>query len=207
MTHTLHRRGSEKSLGRDYVLLCMAAKGINEGGSEEKMREFLRINLRHDPVNIGDMRTGNRYNVPIEEIIEKVTSTSIVHGVFTNQDTVMKVLKDLKEADLGLSVVVSGPFGCVGELCRAAGLSPHSVDYSGDIWGKRDKLPPDEILEVTTMCGHAMVASNLVKSLIDEIRAGERSPEDAGKELARICECGIFNPARATELLKELASK
>jgi hypothetical protein len=207
MTHTLHRRGSEANLKRDYVLLCMAAKGINEKGSEEKMREFLRINLRHNPVNIGDMRTGNMYNVPVDEIMKKVTSTSIVHGVFTDRDTVMNVLKDLKKADLGLSVVVSGPFSCVGELCKAAGLRPHSVDYSGDIWGKRDQLPPDEILEVTTMCGHAMVATNLVQSLIDEIKAGERSAEDAGKELARVCECGIFNPVRAAELLRELSSK
>jgi hypothetical protein len=207
MTHTLHRRGSEKSLERDYVLLCMAAKEINEEGSAEKMREFLRINLRHNPVNIGDMRTGNMYNVPVDEIMEKVTSTSIVHGVFTDRETVMNVLKDLKKADLGLSVVVSGPFGCVGELCRAAGLSPHSVDYSGAIWGKRDKLPPDDILEVTTMCGHAMVASNLVKSLVDEVKSGGKSAEDAGKELARICECGIFNPLRAAELLKEMAIK
>jgi hypothetical protein len=119
----------------------------------------------------------------------------------------MQVLKDLKEADLGMSVVVSGPFGCVGEICRAAGLRPHSADYSGDIWGRRDKLPSDEMLEVTTMCGHAMVASNLVKSLIDEIKAGERSAEDAGKELAKICECGIFNPIRAAELLRGLAAK
>ena len=74
MTHTLHRRGSEENLKRDYVLLCMAAKGINEKGSEEKMREFLRINLRHNPVNMGDMRTGNMYNVPVDEILKKVTS-------------------------------------------------------------------------------------------------------------------------------------
>ena len=207
MTHTLHRRGSEKSLKKDYVLLCMAAKGINEEGSEEKMREFLRINLRHNPVNIGDMRTGNMFNVPIEEILKKVTSTSIVHGVFTDQETVTHVLKDLKAADLGMSVVVSGPFGCVGELCQASGLNPHSVDFSGAIWGKRDKLPPDEILEVTTMCGHAMVANNLVKSLVDEVKSGGKSAEAAGKELARICECGIFNPVRAAELLKEMASK
>jgi hypothetical protein len=185
----------------------MAAKGINEKGSEEKMREFLRINLRHHPVNIGDMRTGNMYNVPVDEILKKVTSTSIVHGVFTDRATVMNVLKDLKKADLGMSVVVSGPFGCVGEICRAAGLRPHSADYSGDIWGKRDKLPPNEMLELTTMCGHAMVASNLVTSLIEEIKAGERSPEDAGKELAKVCECGIFNPVRAAELLRGLASK
>ncbi len=36
MTHTLHRRGSEESLDKDYVLLCMAAKGINEDGSEDQ---------------------------------------------------------------------------------------------------------------------------------------------------------------------------
>jgi hypothetical protein len=52
-----------------------------------------------------------------------------------------------------------------------------------------------------------MVASNLVTSLIEEIKAGERSPEDAGKELAKVCECGIFNPVRAAELLRGLASK
>lgn len=207
MTHTLHRRGSEASLEKDYVLLCMSAKGINEEGSDEKMREFLRINLRHNPINLGDMRTGNMYNGNIDEIIEKVTSTSIVHGVFSDRNAVTAVLKDLKEADLGMSVVVSGPFTCVGEICKAAGLTPHSVDYSLDIWGSRRKLPADEILEVTTMCGHAMVATNLVKSLVDDIKAGSKSAEEAGKELAKLCECGIFNPARAAELLSEMASK
>ena len=206
MTHTLHRRGSEESLGKDYVLLCMAAKGINEDGSEEKMREFLRINLRHNPVNVGDMRTGNMLNVSIDEILEKVTSTSIVHGVFTDRDTVVRVLGDLKEADLGMSVVVSGPFSCIGEMCREAGLQPHSVDYSLDIWGKREKLPPDDILEVATMCGHAMVAPNLVTSLVDDIKAERKSPTEAGKELSRLCECGIFNPARAAELLNAMVS-
>ena len=207
MTHTLHRRGSEESLSKDYVLLCMAAKGINEEGSEEKMREFLRINLRHNPVNMGDMRTGNMFGVSTDEILEKVTSTSIVHGVFTDREIVADVLRDLKEADLGMSVVVSGPFSCVGEICRNTGLSPHSVDYSLDIWGKREKLPSDDILEIATMCGHAMVAPNLVKSLVEDIKAGSTTAEEAGKEISRICECGIFNPNRAAELLKAMASE
>ena len=207
MTHTLHRRGSVESLSKDYALLCMAAKGINEEGSPDKMREFLKINLRHNPVNVGDMRTGNMYNRSIDEILEKVTSTSIVHGVFTDREKVTSVLQDLKKADLGMSVVVSGPFNCVGEICMAAGLSPHSVDYSLDIWGNKEKLPADEALEVTTMCGHAMVATNLVKSLVDDIKAGNVTVEDAGKELARICECGIFNPSRAAELLRSMASE
>jgi hypothetical protein len=185
----------------------MAAKGINEEGSAEKMRHFLRINLHHNPVNIGDMRTGNMYNASINEILEKVTSTSIVHGVFADRDTVFDVLRDLKEADLGLSVVISGPFSCAQEICQTAGLSPHTVDYSLDIWGNREKLPADEILEVTTMCGHAMVASNLLKALVNDIKTGEISAEDAAEKLAGLCECGIFNPNRATELLRAMASK
>jgi hypothetical protein len=206
MTHTLHRRGSRESLDKDYVLLCMAAKGINEDGSEEKMRDFLRINLRHNPVNIGDMRTGNMFNSSVDKIMEKVSSTSIVHGVFKDPDSVSRVLQDLKEADLGMSVVVSGPFSCVGEMLKAMGLSPHSVDYSGGIWGNTRKLPGEEILEVTTMCGHAMVAANLVRSLVDEIKTGSKSPEAAGRDLARLCECGILNPNRAAELLNQMAS-
>jgi hypothetical protein len=207
MTHTLHRQGSEDSLRKDYVLLCMAAKGINEEGSEEKLREFLRIILPHKPINIGDMRSGNMYNSSIDEILEKVTSTSIVHGVFTDTDTVSNVLRDLKDADLGMSVVVSGPFSCVGKICQATGLTPHSVDYSLGIWGNRKKLPPDEILEVATMCGHAMVATNLIRSLVNDIKSERISAEDAGKKLARLCECGIFNPDRAAELLNEMASR
>ncbi len=207
MTHTLHRKGTEESLSNDYVFLCMAAKGINEDGSEDKMREFLRIVLRHNPVNIGDMRTGSMYNASTEDILAKIASTSIVHGVFTDRNTVVKVLRELKEADLGMSVVVSGPFNPVRECCRKAGLRPHSIDYSAGIWGKNEKLPPQEILEVTTMCGHAMVASDLVKALVHDIKAGVISPEEVGKELAKECECGIFNPVRAAKLLRAMAAK
>jgi hypothetical protein len=207
VTHTLHRQGTEEGLSNDYIFLCMAAKGINEDGSGDKMREFLRIMLRHNPVNIGDMRTGNMHHTKTEEILAKVTGTSIVHGVFTDKNTVANVLRDLKQADLGMSVVVSGPFSSATECCRKTGLKPHSIDYSAGIWGKKEKLPPQEIMEVTTMCGHAMVASNLVKSLVQDIKAGEISAEDAGKELAKQCECGIFNPLRATKLLQAMASQ
>ena len=42
MTHTLHRRGNRQSLGCDYIVFTMSAKGFNEAGSAEKMREFLQ---------------------------------------------------------------------------------------------------------------------------------------------------------------------
>jgi len=206
MTHTLHRQGSKESLDKDYIFLCMAAKGFNEDGADEKMREFLRIMLRHDPVNAGDMRSGNMFNSNMDDILTKVTSTSIVHGVFIDSDTATKVLQELKDADLGMSVVVSGPFDSVDCICKAAGLKPHSLDFSGGIWGNTKKLAAKEIQEVTTMCGHAMVASNLVKSLADDLKTGQITADEAGKELAKQCACGIFNPARAAELLQDMAS-
>ena len=104
MTHTLHRRGTKESLSKDYVLFCMAAKGLNEEGADEKMREFLRIVLKHQAINIGDMKTGNSLERSPDEIIEKVTSTSIVHGVFADLETVTKVMKVVKKANLGMSV-------------------------------------------------------------------------------------------------------
>ena len=207
MTHTLHRQGSKESLDKDYIFLCMAAKGFNEDGADEKMREFLRIMMRHNPVNAGDMRTGNMFNSNMDDILPKVTSTSIVHGVFTDSDTATKVLKELKDADLGMSVVVSGPFDSVDCICEAAGLKPHSVDFSGGIWGNTKKLPAKEVQEVTTMCGHSMISANLVKSMADEVKAGRKTADEAAKVLAPQCACGIFNPARAAKLLTAMAKK
>ena len=72
--------------------------------SAEKLREFLRLNLRYGPDNLEDMRTGNMYHVGIDVILRKVTSSSIVHGVFAERDKVAHVLRDLEAAELGLSV-------------------------------------------------------------------------------------------------------
>ena len=207
MTHTLHRQGSKESLDKDFIFLCMAAKGFNEDGADEKMREFLRIMMCHNPVNAGDMRSGNMFNSNMDDILSKVSSTSIVHGVFTDSDTATKVLQDLKDADLGMSVVVSGPFDSVDCICEKAGLKPHSVDFSGGIWGNTKKLPSKEVQEVTTMCGHSMIAPNLIKSMVDEVKTGRKTAEEAAKVLAPQCACGIFNPDRAAKLLATMAKK
>ena len=206
MTHTLHRRGTKESLNRDYIFLCMAAKGINEAGADDKMREFLRIVIKHNAVNIGDMRTGNIFCCNPDEIISKVTSTSIVHGVFTDPSVVSKVMKSLKNANLGMSVVVSGPFSSVEELCKKTGIKPHSVDYSAGIWGKTDKLAKPELLECTTMCGHAMISANLVEDIVKRIKAGVINARQGAIEIGKVCCCGIYNPVRAEKILRKLAA-
>lgn len=202
MTHTLHRKGTAADLSRDYVILSIRAAGINDNGSDAKLQEFLRIAMHHDPKNIGSVRM-NMYSHKPAEVI--ANAHAVAHAVFDNQQAVTQVLRELKQADLGLSVVVSGVLDSVNECCQQAGLKRHTVEFSLGIWGKTEKLPSNDVLEVTTMCGHAMVSANLVESMVADISKGIKTPDDAARELAPHCCCGVFNPARATRLLAAMA--
>ena len=204
MTHTLHRRGTAESLSEDYVMLTIQAVGINDDGAVPKMQEFLRIALRHNPKNIGSVSMGGMIDKP-EEVIANLEK--IGHAVFDNKEAVTAVLKELKEADLGMSVVVSGIFKNVDECIEKAGLKHHTANFSLGIWGRTEKLPSNDILEITTMCGHALISPSLVKAMVAEIKAGTKTPEAAAKVLMPQCACGVFNPARAAKLLAAMAKK
>lgn len=203
MTHTLHRRGSADSLSEDYVVLMRTATGINDEDHVPKLHEFLRIALRHNPKNIGSVTMGSMDHHKPEEVM--ANAREIAHAVFDNKEAVTEVLRELKEADLGLSVVVSGIFESVDECLEKAGLKHHTANFSLGIWGKTEKLPDNDILEVTTMCGHGLISSNLVKAMAEEIKAGTKTPEETAKTLVPNCACGVFNPVRAAKLLAVMA--
>ena len=134
MTHTLHRRGNRESLDCDYIVFTMSAKGFNETGSADKNAGFLRILLKHQPVNYGDMVTGNCHVKSPEEIFDNIQDTSIIHGVFTDPEVVSGILKDLKEADLGISVVVTGVHDETEECCRESLLrEAYHRAFPGDL--------------------------------------------------------------------------
>lgn len=204
MTHTLHRRGDRESLNQDYIVFTMSAKGVNEEGSAERMKAFLGILLKHHPVNYGDMVTGNCHVKSREEILGNIQSTSIVHGVFTDEQLVVEVLRELKAADLGMSVVVTGIHDETEKSCRQSGIAKHTVENSLGIFGQYKKLPADEILQLTTMCGHGMVPANLVERVLAQIKRGKKSLREGAVELTRPCHCGIYNPVRAERLLARL---
>lgn len=202
MTHTLHRRGTPESLSRDYPVMILRAVGFNEDGYLPKCQEFLRIAARHNPVNLASEMKGNIYEFPLEELIADAQGDS--YAVFVRTGDLTSFLAELKQADLGLSVVVSGDFETVQQCFRDAGLRQHTANFSLGIIGRTDLLPEEEILEIVTMCGHGMVPARLVKKMADEIRAGRMTPESAARLLAMNCTCGIFNPVRAAELLAKL---
>lgn len=202
MTHTLHRRGTKESLSEDYTVMMLQSVGINDEGHIPKIQEFLRIALRHNPKNIGSVTMGGMIDKPEEVIAD---ASKIGHAVFDNKEAVTEVLRELKEADLGISVIVGGIFENVDECLEKAGLKHHTANFSLGVWGKTEKLPGNDILEVTTMCGHALIAPNLVKAMVKEIKAGTKTPEEAAKVLMPNCACGVFNPARAAKLLVAMA--
>ncbi|MBS7622899.1 hypothetical protein KEJ39_04390 [Candidatus Bathyarchaeota archaeon] len=207
MTHTLHRSGSVETLSIDYPVLVIAAQGINSKNSAPKFRKALEIILKHNPVNFGDMKTGNYFRKGLKPVLSNTRENSIVHGVFTNRKDLEECLDELRNADLGLSVVVSGLFSEVWDSLKKIGLNPHSLNISLGVWGKKELLPEQTILDITTMCGHHCVSPLLVKKMLSDIKRDKISVEGAARELAKPCVCGVFNTLRAERLLEEMMAR
>ena len=199
MTHTLHREGVNKD-SNDYVFLAMV-----EGNDPQKLdnlAELFTIILKHKPLNY----TGKALfpDLPAEQLSQIYKRTKIGMAVFDRREDLFSALREIKDRELGVSVVVSGLFPHIGEDCKKLGLPMHTVNYSLGVWGKREKLPDPKVTEITTMCGHGLVSFNLVQSLLKEIRRGKKTLEEAGEILTKPCVCGVVNPKRAVELFRAM---
>jgi len=219
MTHSLHREGTRENLSQDFTVYCLPAVGINDRNSGMNRWRFLELALRNNPVNAGEADLGNFIahskkflSERVKERFKKSPGDGIGDGMspcicFGSRKDFINILKDVIQADFGMSIVVQGVLEEVEDCLKEVGLKPHTAHHSLGVWGRVERLPGKEILEVTTMCGHGMTSPNLVKKCIEEIIAGKTTPTEAGKLLARPCICGIFNPSRAETLLKRIASK
>src|SRR5690606_11775063 len=89
------------------------------------------------------------------------------------------------------------------KVAEGCGIRRHSVEYSLGFNDPHDHLPNSQVLALSTMCGHGMVSFNMAKKMLDMVREGRRTPEQAAATLVRFCPCGIYNPKRAIRLLEE----
>ncbi len=188
MTHSNHRQGTCCNLRDDFVVLAKPA-----GTSLDPKAAILRfrdIGSRHGPVNVPGIQS------PL----------SAAHLVYDSQEKVTGFLKDLVKADLGLSITVTGPYDLVEECCHKAGLSPYLVNLSLGFWGNTAMLPPHDILEITTMCGHGRISPNLVWDLAGQVQQRKLSPAQASRKAGKLCLCNIFNEVRAAKLMPKLAA-
>lgn len=213
MSHTLHRRGSAESLRDDIVFLMLPAHRFNDvdASKEEigaKLRRFMEIGLEKGCICIGNASTGNITTLGgIQQVLDSTVEGATVHCVFDDEKKAVEMMKALKEADLGLSVVVSGLFDMVGECCKKSGLQPHTVEYSLGVWGNTALLADEPVMEINTMCGHGMVSVGRIQDVVKKIQSGRMTCEEGGKELGKTCTCGIFNWKRAAEILQRITGK
>jgi len=136
-------------------------------------------------------------------LVNAVSCPTTVSAVFDSVDAVVAFVKELKETDLGLSINISASLDKARECARRAGLERHSVEHSLGFFGQTDRMADRQTLEIATMCGHGMLSFSLVRKLLDWVKQGRRSPEQASATLARFCSCGIFNPTRACRLMEQ----
>lgn len=226
MTNTLHRYSDHYAAGavthprpieNDYVVFAMATRGVNDDRLLEKYRTFLRLALEHHAINIGDATKGGvvrpsptmrpsshwrRDQTPDPEaVIQGLEGHTTTSAVFRTYQDMAAFVADVKAADLGVSINISAPMDAARKCCQEAGIRRHSVEYSLGFQGRVDRLPDRQVLELSTMCGHGMVSFNLTRKMLDWVREGRRPPQEAARYLARFCVCGVFNPARAEEIL------
>ncbi|HUS79473.1 MAG TPA: hypothetical protein VM050_12535 [Patescibacteria group bacterium] len=206
MTNTLHRQGAEEDLKGDYVIFVSMAREINKKGSATKIHEFLRICKKYNPVNIGCSKWGSvlQDDVEFDDLIANLKDGSTSGAVFTDLDTLQKVMAELIEADLGISINVSGLLESVQECCHGNGIERHSVEDSLGFWESQDRLPEREILELNTLCGHGMVSFNLIHKMIDYLKLRRLTPKEAARIMGKCCECAVFNTDRAERLLEKM---
>jgi hypothetical protein len=205
MTHSLHRRGTVEDLKRDYVVIAMTAKGINGDGAGWKVGRIAEIMAKHNPLFYSAPPAGNSLTTSLEDI--KKGADTMAEGVYNNEDDLVELLKELKEADLGVSINVSGLFDHVFECCGKAGLQAHTVNTSLGIFGKTELLPSEPYLEIGTLCGHGMVSFRFIEYMVDNIKQGKISVKEAVKNMAGHCLCGIFNLDRAERIISKLAAE
>lgn len=214
MTHMLHRTSNADkmynidTLSKDITFLAMSAKGYaNDKGSAPKMQKILDIAMKYNPVNYGDMRTGNKFSTEFDAIRARVADTSIVHAVFTDVETAAKFVKDVKDAQLGISLVSSSTFDNAWKIVELSGTQGHTQEYSGGIWGKKEYLPAPEVLDFTTQCGHGMISRYLVEDCIKRVKGGKMMAKNAAEMICKQCCCGVANPVRMETILKAMAAK
>ncbi len=210
MSHALHRHGTEEQLQKDYTFYARASRFVNREGCGPKLRKILQIILEEKKlVNFGSTQAGKSYEAGLnpEEYMAALDKAYGVAGCFSDREAVRSILKKLKEADTGISIVISGLIDEIVQLAKEIDLKPHTAFLSLGIHGKKALLPEDQVLQITTMCGHGLVSSKLTESVVKRVKTGKITPEAGAHLLAQPCPCGIFNTDRCSAILDACRGK
>jgi len=209
MSHSLHRQGTEQSLKKDFVLYARSSRWVNREGAGPKLNQIFEIALSEKPVNFGASIYGKNLltGLDIAEFKKVLEKNVGFICCFSDRESLKRTLKKIKEAQIGISIVVSGLIDEISTMAEDLGLKPHTAFLSLGIHGKKKLLPEETILEITTMCGHGLVAANLARSIMEKVKTETITAAEGARLLARPCPCGIVNTDRCTQLLEQCRTK
>lgn len=219
MTNTLHRYGSSDSFIDDVIVFAIVSKGLNDDDAVPRLKKFLSMAVPYHPVNMGDGAKGGALRASknlnpmshwrrdqkpdFQNVIDGLDKPGTCAVVFDSRENAVSFVKAVREADLGLCVNISTSIEGAEEILDEVGIPRHSVNYSLGFEGKTEKLPSTQVITLTTMCGHGMISQSLAKKMIDWVKEGRRTPDEAVCYMARFCACGVFNPMRAVRILED----
>ena len=202
MTHTLNRIGIEPGQSsKEYIFLCMIP-AADKGRKTSEMAEICKILIKHKPSNM----IGLPSNLDEAGLIKMAERSTILTAVFIDQKAVEAVIKEIKNKEFGISIVVSGLFDEIHTVCQNTGTCEHTHNISLGVFGKTDRLPDKQTMEITTQCGHALISSHYVDHIVKQIKKGKLTCEEGMKKLVKPCVCGIANPDRIKASLEKMTS-
>ena len=220
MTNTLHRFGDAQSFRDDYIVFAIASRGKNDENSVPKLRRFLEIAMQFKPVNLGDSRHGGAYR-------PSKSMSPLSHWNRDNEPDFKKVIEGLRhdvhggrgvrQSRSGRAVHQGGSGGRSGPehqhldvgrrrrcLLQRGGHSASQRRVTRwDSKGRPSTCPTATCWRFRRCAGTAWSSMSLAKKMIDWVKEGRRTPDQAAVVLSRFCSCGVFNPSRATRLLEE----
>lgn len=209
MSHSLHRQGTLENLKNDFVMYARTSRWVNREGGGQKLNKIFDITLSEKPVNFGASIYGKNVMSGLDITEFKAILEKNVGFIccFSDREAVKRTLEKIRDAKIGISIVVSGLIDEVFKMAGEIGLKPHTVFLSLGVHGKKELLPDTNVLEMTTMCGHGLLATKLTKSVMEKVKAGKITPKEGARLLAQPCPCGIVNTDRCAELLETYREK
>ncbi len=203
MTHSLNRTGlTEEKRGEEIVFLAMVHAKL-KSEKAEAINELASIVMKYKPSNY----IGAPLGLAPDTVAQVAGQLSIVTAVFHDLETVSKLVQEIKLKKLGVSVVLSGLFKDVNDICKETGLKEHTHNISLGIFGKTEKLPEQGVLDITTQCGHSLISPHYVKHLLKKVRRGKMTSEEAAELLVKPCVCGIGNKVRIEQILDKMVAQ
>ncbi|MFO8055775.1 MAG: hypothetical protein R6V10_00575 [bacterium] len=235
MSHTSQRRGlSPDKPGQEMIVLAMLPSSAKDKpGAKSAMSDLAGRMMDHAPDN-WIIKNATEIHVPdlgpaeglarflhqhwpekTDRLLMRAAGylSTVITALYTDVKNVEELITELKgewlennrEKDLPVSIVLSGLFKDVHECCQKTGTTEHTYLHSLGFYGNVADLPAPDELEIITMCGHGLIATNRVRDLAGKVRAGAISAREAAQDVARPCVCGIVNVDRAEKIFECLA--